>query len=109
LRRAKKVRDKNIRALCRQLQRRLHRARVIMPVTFALLQRQDATTSEAVIAQLRDYPPFEALAAAEARETAARDRADDEKLQAGVDLAVAKGVLPAGLVPAPYHSIPVEG
>ncbi len=80
-----------------------------MPVTFALLQRQDATTSEAVIAQLRDYPPFEALAAAEARETAARDRADDEKLQAGVDLAVAKGVLPAGLVPAPYHSIPVEG
>ena len=78
-------------------------------LTAAALRAQDATTSEAVIAQLRGAAAFDALAAAEAADTAARDRADDEKLQAGVDLAVAKGVLPAGLVPAPYHAIAVEG
>ena len=76
---------------------------------FALLQRQDALTSEAVIAQLRGDPSFEVLSLREAADTAARDRADDEKLQAGVDVAVAKGVLPAGLVPAPYTTISVEG
>jgi cytidylate kinase len=75
----------------------------------ALLLRQDARTSEAVIAQLLALPAFVALSARESADTAARDRADDEKLQAGVDLAVAKGVLPAGLVPAPYHAINVEG
>jgi cytidylate kinase len=76
---------------------------------FPLLQRQDAETSEAVIAQLRGFAPFESLSLLEAADTAARDRADDEKLQAGVDIAVAKGVLPAGLVPAPYQAIAVEG
>ena len=76
---------------------------------FPLLQRQDAETSEAVIAQLRGFAPFESLSLLEAADTAARDRADDEKLQAGVDIAVAKGVLPAGLVPAPYTTISVEG
>jgi len=80
-----------------------------MPVTAALLSAQDASTSEAVIAALRGFAPFDALAAAEAADTAARDAADDAKLQAGVDVAVAKGVLPAGLVPAPYHAIAVEG
>ena len=75
----------------------------------ALLLRQDAETSNAVIALLQGDAAFDALSARESAETAARDRADDDKLQAGVDLAVAKGVLPAGLVPAPYHSIPVEG
>jgi cytidylate kinase len=75
----------------------------------ALLFKQNAQTSEAVIAQLLGFAPFEALSARESAETAARDQADDEKLQAGVDLAVAKGVLPAGLVPAPYTAISVEG
>jgi hypothetical protein len=75
----------------------------------ATLFKQDAQTSEAVIAQLLGQDAFEALSARESAETAARDRADDEKLQAGVDLAVAKGVLPAGLVPAPYQAIAVEG
>lgn len=74
-----------------------------------LLFRQDARTSEAVIAQLSGCVPFDELSARESAETAARDKADDEKLQAGVDLAVAKGVLPAGLVPAPYLAIAVEG
>jgi len=80
-----------------------------MPVDAALLARQDAVTSEAVIAQLRGDGAFAALAAAETAASVARDREDDEKLQAGVDVAVAKGVLPAGLVPAPYHAIAVEG
>ena len=80
-----------------------------MPVDAALLSRQDAVTSEAVIAQLRGDAAFAALAAAETAASVARDREDDEKLQAGVDVAVAKGVLPAGLVPAPYHAIAVEG
>jgi cytidylate kinase len=75
----------------------------------SLLQAQNAVTSEAVIAQLRGFPSFEALSSREAADTAARDRADDEKLQAGVDIAVAKGVLPAGLVPSPYTTISVEG
>ena len=70
---------------------------------YALLQKQDAETSEEVIAQLRAVPLFVKLSTVESAETAARDKADDEKLQAGIDLAVAKGVLPAGLVPAPYH------
>ena len=75
----------------------------------SLLIKQDATTSESVIAQLRGDPSFDALSASESADTAKRDREDDEKLQAGIDLAVAKGVLPAGLVPAPYHAIDVEG
>jgi cytidylate kinase len=78
-------------------------------VTPALLSRQDAYTSEAVIAQLFGNASFAELAAAEALWTANRDREDDAKLQAGVDEAVAKGVLPAGLEPAPYHKIAVEG
>jgi cytidylate kinase len=78
-------------------------------LTYDLLLRQDATTSEAVIAQLRGDSFFESLSASESADTAKRDKEDDEKLQAGIDLAVAKGVLPAGLVPAPYHSISVEG
>lgn len=78
-------------------------------VSLSLLLRQDASTSEAVIAQLRGAASFDALSTLEAALTAARDREDDDKLQAGIDLAVGKGVLPAGLVPAPYHAISVEG
>lgn len=78
-------------------------------IDYALLTKQDATTSEAVIAQLRGDEPFTALSSSEAADTAKRDREDDTKLQAGIDLAVAKGVLPAGLVPAPYHEIDVLG
>ena len=74
-----------------------------------MLSKQDASTSESVISQLRGDPSFDALSACESADTAKRDREDDEKLQAGIDLAVAKGVLPAGLVPAPYHAIDVEG
>ena len=70
---------------------------------------QNAVTSEATIGQLLGFGPFESLSTAETTETMARDKQDDEKLQAGVDLAVAKGVLPAGLVPAPYTTISVEG
>lgn len=76
---------------------------------YLLLNKQDASTSEAVISQLRGDASFEALSASESADTAKRDREDDEKLQAGIDLAVAKGVLPAGLVPAPYTTIDVEG
>jgi hypothetical protein len=43
----------------------------------ALLFKQNAQTSEAVIAQLLGFAPFEALSARESAETAARDRADD--------------------------------
>lgn len=80
-----------------------------MPINFSTLAAQNAETSEAVIAQLRGFEPFESLSARESADTAARDAADDEKLQAGVDIAVAKGVLPGGLVPAPYTTINVEG
>jgi len=80
-----------------------------VPIDSALLFRQDASTSEAVISHLRGEASFQTLSLREGEETAARDAADNDKLQAGVDLAVAKGVLPAGLVPAPYVTIAVEG
>lgn len=80
-----------------------------MPLTSETLKLQNAVTSEATISQLLGFAPFESLSTAETSETMARDKQDDEKLQAGVDLAVAKGVLPAGLVPAPYTTISVEG
>jgi len=51
-------------------------------VTCEVLARQDATTSEAVIAQLGGNASFVALAVAETADTAARDAADDDKLQA---------------------------
>jgi len=78
-------------------------------LTSATLSLQDASTSNACIAQLTGFVPFELLAEFETKDTAARDQADDEKLQAGIDMAVAKGVLPGGLVPAPYTVIHVEG
>ena len=73
------------------------------------LAAQDATTSNAVIDLLRTNPNFVRLAAAETSGTMARDKEDELKLEAGIRMAVDKGVLKADVDPGPYQTIDVLG
>ncbi|GKY91813.1 hypothetical protein MPSEU_000152900 [Mayamaea pseudoterrestris] len=78
-------------------------------VSFALLSLQNAETSSAVIQSFQQNPDFIKLAQFEGALTESRDNEDDEKLQAGINIARAKGVIDANLVPAPYVAIDVLG
>ena len=80
-----------------------------LELTWAVLQQQDASTSNAVIAALENDHTF--LSASEASATAIRQRddEDDEKLALGIEAAIAKKVLPDDLVPQSYHKIDVLG
>lgn len=78
-------------------------------LTAELLQAQDDKTSGAVIALLKDDAVFQELSKKELEGIVARDNEDGEKLQAGVDQAVKKGVLPGDLAPPTYEQIDVMG
>jgi hypothetical protein len=87
-------------------------------ISLALLKKQNAETSAAVIdlflasdgdenSSSRDG--FERLAVYEGHLTVTRDREDDEKLVKGIDFAKGKGVIDPNFVPEPYVPIDVLG
>eukprot|EP01062_Namystynia_karyoxenos_P032479 TRINITY_DN23971_c0_g1_i1.p1 TRINITY_DN23971_c0_g1~~TRINITY_DN23971_c0_g1_i1.p1 ORF type:complete len:384 (+),score=137.45 TRINITY_DN23971_c0_g1_i1:82-1152(+) len=73
-----------------------------------VLKRQDAVTSETVIAILGSDDGFARLARREAAEIIARDREDDAKLARGVEFSISRGVLPR-IDPPPVRRIDVKG
>jgi cytidylate kinase len=79
------------------------------PVSWGLLEAQDASTSSAIIAAFAGDASFDQFAAVEGADIVARDAEDDLKLEAGIKIAVAKGVVPADHVPEPYIPIDVLG
>ena len=65
------------------------------PLSRALLQSGDDRTSNAIIAAFKGDGAFTTFAQKETDGILARDAEDDEKLAAGIKMAVAKGVVPA--------------
>lgn len=61
----------------------------------ALLDKGDDSTSNAIISAFRGVAAFDAFAKAEMDDILKRDAEDDEKLAAGIAMAVKKGVLAA--------------
>lgn len=80
-----------------------------MNLSYSLLALQNADTSKAVIEIYKDHADFVKLAKFEGDLTETRDKEDDDKLEAGIDVARAKGVIDPNLVPAPYQAIDVLG
>lgn len=78
-------------------------------VDHALLSRQNADTSNAVLELFANDPCFARLAEREGESISRRDAEDDVKLQAGIDLAKKKGVLDPDHVAEPYEEIDVLG
>jgi cytidylate kinase len=76
---------------------------------WATLQKQDHSTSAAIISQLDGDADWKAFAAAQGDAIIARDNEDDEKLAAGIQIAVDAGVLPKQDVPPAYTKIDVLG
>ena len=79
------------------------------PITWELLQQQNAATSSAIIAALDGDEDFLIASEAQAKAIRTRDEEDDEKLAKGIKAAIAKKVLPADLKPEPYKEIDVLG
>ena len=77
--------------------------------SYALLKRQDAEASNAIIAAFGEDGTFAAVAAAEASSIATRDAEDGEKLAQGIALSVERGALEAHASPPQYTEIDVLG
>jgi cytidylate kinase len=80
-----------------------------MTVTPEILQKQNAETSNAVIALLQDSSDFQKLSEYENHLTVTRDREDDEKLAVGIEFAKSKGVIDPQFQPEPYVRMDVLG
>ncbi len=80
-----------------------------MAITYSLLKKQNAETSNALIQEYADSSDFETLAKKEGDAILARDQEDAEKLQVGIDYAKEKGVVDPDYVPEPYVQIDVLG
>uniref|UniRef100_A0A7S4JR56 (d)CMP kinase n=1 Tax=Odontella aurita TaxID=265563 RepID=A0A7S4JR56_9STRA len=78
-------------------------------VTYEVLSRQDASTSNAIIERFTSSSDFASLADREGSAILARDQEDAEKLQKGIDYAKEKGVIDPKFVPEEYISIDVLG
>lgn len=78
-------------------------------ITMDVLKAQDDKTSTAVIECLKAEPAFADLSKKEMDSIIQRDEEDGEKLQAGVQQAMDKGVLPKDLEPPKYEQIDVLG
>jgi len=78
-------------------------------LTAELLNAQDDRTSGAVISLLGGDASFDELSKKELAGIVARDQEDADKLQAGVEQAVKRGVLPGDLAPPSYEQIDVMG
>eukprot|EP00908_Phaeocystis_cordata_P014573 Transcript_25680.p1 GENE.Transcript_25680~~Transcript_25680.p1 ORF type:complete len:335 (-),score=172.60 Transcript_25680:168-1172(-) len=78
-------------------------------VSLAVLEAGDDTTTNAIIAAFRSDTTFLALSQSETDDILARDKEDGDKLAAGIELAVKKGVLPAEPPVEPVTKIDVLG
>ncbi len=77
--------------------------------TFEILQHQDDVTSNHVLEHFIHSKEFHDLAVAEGSDIIKRDQEDDVKLAKGIQLAVAKGVLPKDSGVSPSTKIDVVG
>jgi hypothetical protein len=78
-------------------------------ISYELLQKQNAETSNALIIHWKDSNLFSSLAKNEGTLTLNRDREDGEKLQVGIDYAKSKGVIDPDYVPELYVEVDVIG
>ena len=80
-----------------------------MPISYAILKEQNASTSNAIIEHYESNDSFRKLAKFEGDSTIQRDNEDDSKLAKGIAFAQQKGVLDPHHVPQPYTEIDVLG
>jgi len=78
-------------------------------VNYEVLQKQNASTSNAIISLYESSPDFIRVAKVEGESILKRDQEDAEKLQVGIDYSKEKGVIDPNFVPEPYVSIDVLG
>jgi len=78
-------------------------------LSYDILKKQDADTSNAIIEYFSESESFLALAKVEGDLILQRDKEDADKLQAGIDYAKIKGVIDPDFIPEPYVSIDVLG
>ena len=83
--------------------------RMSKELTYAVLKLEDSTTTTAIIESFTSDPKFQALANTETADILKRDAEDDEKLAAGIKMAIAKGVLAANPPVEPLEKIDVLG
>lgn len=79
------------------------------PLTMELLAKQDPTTSTAIIEAFQDNQVFIEYAKRTTESIINRDNEDGEKLQKGIDMAIAKGVLAAKVEVEAITKVTVEG
>jgi len=80
-----------------------------MPVTVEAFNAGGATRSSAIIQEFTSNEDFQALSTKYLKELYARDKEDGEKLAAGIQLAVDKGVLPADVTVEPVTIVSATG
>jgi len=78
-------------------------------ISRALLEKQNAETSNALIELWKDSDKFLALAKSEGDLTIQRDQEDAVKLEKGIEFAKSKGVIDPNYVPEPYVELDVLG
>ncbi|CAJ1953336.1 unnamed protein product [Cylindrotheca closterium] len=78
-------------------------------ISRALLEKQNAETSNALIEFWKDSDKFLALAKSEGDLTIQRDQEDAVKLEKGIEFAKSKGVIDPNYVPEPYVKLDVLG
>ena len=78
-------------------------------LSLSLLERSDDTTSNAIIEFFDGDADFMALAKKQTQAIVTRDTEDGVKLQSGIDIAVAKGVLPADVTVERTYQVDVTG
>jgi hypothetical protein len=80
-----------------------------MGISYELLKKQNAETSNAIIDHWANSEDFAKLAKFEGDLTVNRDQEDADKLQVGIDYAKSKGVIDPNYVPEPYVNLDVLG
>eukprot|EP00986_Skeletonema_menzelii_P018659 scaffold26675_cov182-Skeletonema_menzelii.AAC.1 len=78
-------------------------------LTYPLLTAQNATTTNAIINHYAQSESFTTLSTFEGNAILQRDAEDDTKLQKGIDIAKAKGVIDPKFIPEEYIAIDVLG
>jgi len=78
-------------------------------LTKAVFEKEDSSTTSAIIGAFRGHPKFDAFSQAEMDGILKRDAEDDEKLAAGILMAVEKGVLAANPPVEPTTTVDVLG
>ena len=80
-----------------------------MPIPLSVLEAGDDSTSNAIIEAFKENATYVAFSKSETEGILGRDQEDADKLAAGIELAVKKGVLPAEPPVEPIFKIDVFG